>query len=471
MPTKRDVLQVFAKSKLIEISSNLGYKGLSVLTKDEIVSKLSRLRASSVEDILSLFKINELRFICTKLSLNPGGLSKQTLIDRIVGKDIVATPRKPKKAAPTRMVQPNEESSKVPPNPKSPPELIQATKLNKGHYPMNHSNHIEPEKHSWTKGNNFQAKANFIWQVADDILRGTFKQHEYGDVTLPFVVLRRLDCVFEDRKDAVIETYKQFKDKLQDPSPVLYKATGGLNFYNTSYYDLRRLAQDAGNIEMNFWNYVNGYSKNVRDIIDNFQIEKLVSRLAKNDLLFMMVDKFTEIDFHPDVVANHEMGYIFEELLRRFSEMSNETAGEHYTPREVIRLMVNLLFAEHQDELKGTGIIRTVFDPACGTGGMLTIAKDHILNDINPNVEIVMYGQESNEQTYAIAKSDVLIMGANADNIRLGSSFSRDGFQGNKFNFMLSNPPFGVSWKKEQGFINNEANDPNGRFLCRISRG
>jgi type I restriction enzyme M protein len=291
--------------------------------------------------------------------------------------------------------------------------------------------------------NNFQDKANFIWQVADDILRGTFKQHEYGDVILPFVVLRRLDCVLEDRKDDVISAHKQFADKLPDLTLVLLKATGGLNFYNTSVYDLRRLAQDAGNIELNFNNYINGYSKNVREIIENFQIDKIVTKLVKNDLLFMLVDKFTEVDLHPQKVSNHEMGYIFEELLRRFSEMSNETAGEHYTPREVIRLMVNVLFAEHKDELKGKGIIRTVFDPASGTGGMLTIAKDHIETRVNPDVEIVMFGQELNEQTYAIAKSDVLIMGAEADNIRLGSSFSEDQFKGKKFNFMLTNP----SWR------------------------
>jgi len=319
--------------------------------------------------------------------------------------------------------------------------------------------------------NNFQDKANFIWQVADDILRGSFKQHEYGDVILPFVVLRRLDCVLEEHKDAVIATYKEYKDVLPDPSQVLLHATNGLNFYNTSYYDLRRLAQDAGNIELNFNNYINGFSENVREMIDNFQIDKIVARLVKNDLMFMLVDKFTEIDLHPAVVANHEMGYIFEELLRRFSEMSNETAGEHYTPREVIRLMVNLLFAEHQEELKGRGIIRTVFDPACGTGGMLTIAKEHIRQNINPDVEIVMYGQELNEQTYAIAKSDVLIMGEEADNIRQGTSFSEDRFKGNKFNYMLSNPPFGVSWKKEQEFIKNEY---HGRFhagLPRVSDG
>ena len=178
----------------------------------------------------------------------------------------------------------------------------------------------------------------------------------------------------------------------------------------------------------------------------------------------------TEIDLHPESVSNHEMGYIFEELLRRFSEMSNETAGEHYTPREVIKLMVNLLFAEHKEELQGKGIIRTVYDPACGTGGMLTIAKEHIHNNINPNMDVVMYGQETNEQTYAISKSDILIMGENASNIVKGSSFSKDGFKGQQFNFMLSNPPFGVSWKKEQAFIKEEANDPNGRFHAGLPR-
>ncbi|MBN1573616.1 MAG: SAM-dependent DNA methyltransferase [Deltaproteobacteria bacterium] len=322
--------------------------------------------------------------------------------------------------------------------------------------------------------NNFQQKANFIWQVADDILRGSFKQHEYGDVILPFVVLRRLDCVLEERKDSVIHTYNEFKDKLPDLKQVLLKAAGGLNFYNTSVFDLYRLAQDAGNIELNFNNYINGYSDNVGEIIENFKIDKTVQKLAKNNLLFMLVDKFTEIDLHPKVVNNHEMGYIFEELLRRFSEMSNETAGEHYTPREVIRLMVNVLFAEHGDELKGKGIIRTVFDPACGTGGMLTFSKEYIQKNINPDVEIVMFGQELNDQTFAIAKSDVLIMGEEADNIRLGTSFSDDNFKGRRFNYMLTNPPFGVSWKKEREFITNESSNPNGRFhagLPRISDG
>jgi len=317
---------------------------------------------------------------------------------------------------------------------------------------------------------NFQEKANFIWQVADDILRGTFKQHEYGDVILPFVVLRRLDCVLEDSKDEVIETYNKLKHELDNPSVFLLKASGGKNFYNTSPYDLKRLSQDAKEIELNFNNYLNNYSENVRDIIENFQLDKIIRRLASNDLLFLMINKFTEIDLHPDKVSNHGMGYIFEELLRRFSEMSNETAGEHYTPREVIRLMVNLLFAEHKEELKIKGLIRTVYDPACGTGGMLTVAKDHVKNNINPDLDIILFGQQLNEQTYAIAKSDFLMLGEKEENIKQGNSFTQDKFKSNKFNFMLCNPPFGVSWKKDQNFIKNEANSPYGRFSAGLPR-
>jgi len=317
---------------------------------------------------------------------------------------------------------------------------------------------------------NFQDTANFIWQVADDILRGSFKQHEYGDVILPFVVLRRLDCVLEDKKDAVIAAHKKFHGKVPDLTPILLKSTGGLNFFNTSDYDLRRLAKDAKNIEINFNNYINGYSPNVREILENFNISKIVGKLVKNDYLFMLIDKFTEIDLHPDKVSNHEVSHIFEELLRRFSEMSNETAGEHYTPREVIRLMVSLMFAENKDELKGKGLIRSLYDPAGGTGGMVIIGKEYIQQNINPNVELVMYAQELNEQTYAIAKSDVLIMGEDADNIRQGNSFNEDKFKGNRFNYMLCNPPFGVSWKKEQDFIETEAADPNGRFFAGLPR-
>lgn len=318
----------------------------------------------------------------------------------------------------------------------------------------------------------FQDTANFIWQVADDILRGNFKNYEYGDVVLPFVVLRRIDCVLEATKDAVIAQHEQYKSVLDEGQlvPLLRQAAGNRPFYNTSRFDLRRLAQDAPNIEANFANYLSGYSPNVRDIVENFRLERTVTKLARNNLLFMLVDKFTEIDLHPDVVPNHEMGNIYEELLRRFSEMSNETAGDHYTPREVIRLMVNLMFAEHADDLQGKGLIRSVYDPAGGTGGMVIVAKEHIQRTINAAVQIDMYAQELNEQTYAIAKSDVLIMGENADNIREGNSFTEDRFKGHTFDYMFSNPPFGVSWKKEQRFIKNEASDPNGRFVAGLPR-
>ena len=320
--------------------------------------------------------------------------------------------------------------------------------------------------------NNFSEKANFIWTVADDILRGAFKAHEYGDVILPFVVLRRLDLVLEAKKDEVIKQFEQFKKSLDEERmiPVLRQAAGNINFYNHSFFDLRRLAQDSKNIELNFGNYLNGYSKNVREIIENFQLEKILTKLSKNDLLYQLVEKFAEVDLSPKSVTNHEMGYIFEELLRRFSEMSNETAGEHYTPREVIRLMVSLMFAEHKKDLKGKGIIRTVFDPACGTGGMLITAKDYIHSEITADLEVVMYGQELNEQTYAIAKSDVLIMSENAENIRQGNSFTQDKFKGQQFSYMLSNPPFGVSWAKEKNFIENEANQAHGRFSAGTPR-
>jgi type I restriction enzyme M protein len=316
-----------------------------------------------------------------------------------------------------------------------------------------------------------QDNANFIWQVADDILRGSFRPHEYGDTILPFVVLRRLDCVLEKNKDKVLEAHTKYKDKLPDLRQVLLKASE-VNFYNTSKFDLQRLKQDAQHIELNFRNYVNGYSKNVYDILENFQIDKVVEKLVKNKSLFLVVDKFTEIDLHPDKVSNHEMGYIFEELIRRFNEQANETAGDHFTPREVIKLMVNVLFAEHQDELKGKGIIRNLFDPACGTGGMLTIAKEHIHEKINPKAEIITYGQEINPQSFAIAKADTLIVNEKdeADNIRFGNSLTEDRFISNKFDFMLSNPPFGVSWKKEQEFVENESANPNGRFFAGTPR-
>ena len=320
---------------------------------------------------------------------------------------------------------------------------------------------------------NYQELANLVWNVADDVLRGLFKPHEYGDITLPFLVLRRLDCILDEdeRKEKAIRTYNQFNGKVSEDllPPIILKETN-TSFYNTSRYDLSRLKEDPNNIHLNFENYIGGFSKDVRDIIENFNLDRFIERLHKNNRLFIFCDKFTEVDLHPDKVDNHTMGQVFEELLRRFSEMSNETSGEHYTPRDVVRLLVSLLFAEHGEDLRGQGVIRSIFDPCCGTGGMLTIGKEYFREHINPFADLRLLGQELNAQTYAICKSDMLITGENPDAIQLGSSLSNDRFQGQRFDYMITNPPFGVSWKSDEGAVKAEAQNANGRFSAGTPR-
>ncbi len=320
---------------------------------------------------------------------------------------------------------------------------------------------------------NYQELANLVWNVADDVLRGLFKQHEYGDITLPFLVLRRLDCILDedDRKDKAIQIYNQFKDQVPEEAlpPIILREINA-SFYNTSQYDLSRLTEDPTNIHLNFKNYLNGFSQDVRDIIDNFNLDHFIEQLHKNDRLFIFCDKFTEVDLHPNKVDNHTMGQVFEELLRKFSEMSNETSGEHYTPRDVVRLLVSLLFAEHSEDLRGHGVIRSIFDPCCGTGGMLTIGKEYFREQINPDADIRLLGQELNAQTYAICKSDMLITGEDPDSIRHGSSLSDDKFQGQRFDYMITNPPFGVSWKSDEAVVKAEAQTATGRFSAGTPR-
>ena len=320
---------------------------------------------------------------------------------------------------------------------------------------------------------NYQELANLVWNVADDVLRGLFKPHEYGDITLPFLVLRRLDCILDgdERKEKAINTYNEFKDKVSEEMlpPIILRAVN-TSFYNTSQYDLSRLTEDPTNIRLNFENYLNGFNQDVRDIIENFNLDGFIERLDRNNRLFIFCDKFTEIDLHPDKVDNHTMGQVFEELLRRFSEMSNETSGEHYTPRDVVRLLVSLLFAEHREDLRGQGVIRSIFDPCCGTGGMLTVGKEYFREQINPNADIRLLGQELNAQTYAICKSDMLIIGEDPNNIRHGSSLSNDRFQGQRFDYMITNPPFGVSWKSDEAAVKADAQTTTGRFSAGTPR-
>ncbi|MCE3018012.1 MAG: N-6 DNA methylase [Pirellula sp.] len=318
-----------------------------------------------------------------------------------------------------------------------------------------------------------QNLSSFIWSVAD-LLRGDYKQSEYGKVILPFTVLRRLDCVLESTKDAVLKEKEKRDAAGINPEPFLLKKAG-LLFYNTSPLDIKKLMGDQDNIAENMYSYIQAFSPAVRDIFECFDFHTQVQRLAKANLLYLVTEKFANIDLHPEVVSNEQMGHVFEELIRKFAELSNETAGEHFTPREVIRLMVNLLFIEDDDALTKPGIVRSLYDPTAGTGGMLSVAEDH-LSSQNPDARLVMFGQELNGESYAICKADMLIKGQDISNIIHGNTLSEDGLPGKQFDYMLSNPPFGVEWKKIEKEIKKEHEQQgfNGRFgpgLPRVSDG
>lgn len=309
---------------------------------------------------------------------------------------------------------------------------------------------------------NFSQKTSMIWNIAD-ILRGGWKQHEYQDVILPFVVLKRLDAILEPAKAKVLEQHNQWKGKIKDIEPILKKASGA-EFFNVSPYDFHKLTEDPNNIAKNFNQYLKDYSENIRDIIEKFDFHKQLERLEGGNLLYLIIQELNKVDLHPDKVDNHQMGLIFEELLRKFSEMSNETAGEHYTPRDVIKIMVQILLSPDAKELNKPHVIKKIYDPAAGTGGMLTVAKDYILENINPKADIYLYGQELNSVTYAMAKSDLLIKGEDPNLIRGGekdhskaSTLSNDQFFGEVFDYGLSNPPYGVDWKKDKDFVEREA--------------
>ncbi len=317
--------------------------------------------------------------------------------------------------------------------------------------------------------------ANFIWSVAD-LLRGDYKQADYGKVILPFTVLRRLDCVLEPTKQKVLDFIenKAKAMKLKNLEPVLNKIAG-LSFHNTSKYTFQKLKEEPNNVAANLKSFINGFSANGLEIIEYFNFGEHITRLDEANLLFMVLKRFAAMDLHPQAVSPMEMGYVFEELIRKFSELSNETAGEHFTPREVIKLMVNVLFLNDRDMLTKKGIVKTIYDPACGTGGMLSVAEEYI-KELNPDAKPVVFGQEINPESYAICKSDMLIKGQDVSNIKFGNSFTIDGLEGEQFDYMLSNPPFGVEWKKVQTHIEKEhaVKGYAGRFgagLPRISDG
>lgn len=312
--------------------------------------------------------------------------------------------------------------------------------------------------------------ANFIWGVAD-LLRGDYKQADYGKVILPLTVLRRLDCVLEPTKEKVLEFYenKLPKLKVRNVEPMLNRVAQQ-PFYNTSKFTFHTLLADANQLAANLSHYINGFSASGRELIEYFNFNAQIMRLDEADLLYLVVLRFAQIDLHPQVVSNMEMGYIFEELIRKFSELSNETAGEHFTPREVIRLMVTLLLLNDQEMLSTPGIVKTIYDPACGTGGMLSVAEDYILS-LNSAAKPVVFGQEINPESYAICKSDMLIKGQRVSNIKFGNTFTSDELAGETFDYMLSNPPFGVSWKKVERQIKKEHERKElGRFAAGLPR-
>jgi type I restriction enzyme M protein len=312
--------------------------------------------------------------------------------------------------------------------------------------------------------NNFQEKVDFIWSVAN-LLRGDYKQSEYQKVILPLTVLRRLDCVTEPTKDEVLQKYEELEEQgVENVAPALERVSGQ-NVYNTSEYTFEKLCEEPEQIDSNLRYYINSFDEDTQEVLEKFDFGHQIDRLEDADLLYQVVRKFREIDLHPDKVPNEEMGYIYEELIRKFSELSNETAGEHFTPREVIRLMVNLIFDEDDDALTQPGIVRTLYDPACGTGGMLSVAEDYI-RELNQEANLHVYGQELNPESYAVCNSDMLIKGQDPDNIVYGNSFSNDGFPSRNFDYMLSNPPFGVSWDKVEKEVKQEHEEQGyaGRF-------
>jgi type I restriction enzyme M protein len=312
--------------------------------------------------------------------------------------------------------------------------------------------------------------ADFIWSVAD-LLRGDYKQSEYGKVILPLTVIRRLDCVLEPTKDAVLAKYKQLSGKVENVETPL-QIVADQQFYNVSPLTFTKLLDDPSSIADSLSLYIGGFSEAAKDIIDKFDFGTQVDRLRKANLLYRVVGKFAEVDLHPEAVSNIEMGYLYEELIRKFSELSNETAGEHFTPREVIRLMVNLLFIDDEDDvLTKPGIVKTLCDPACGTGGMLSVAEDH-LRALNPEARLEVFGQELNAETYAVCRSDMMLKGQDASHIAYGNSFSEDHHEEEHFDYLLANPPFGVEWKKVQDEVRNEAETKgfSGRFGAGLPR-
>ncbi len=318
-----------------------------------------------------------------------------------------------------------------------------------------------------------QSISALIWSTAD-LLRGDYKQSDYGKIILPFTLLRRLECVLEPTRDDVLAENEARKN-LGIPMEQFLTRKSGHSFYNTSKYTLTKLMSDPSNISQNLESYINDFSPNAREIFEKYEFTTQIDKLNEANLLYLIIEKFATVDLHPDTISNHAMGIVFEELIRKFAEQSNETAGEHFTPRDIIRLTTSLLFSTDDDVLTKKGIVRSLYDPTAGTGGFLSSGSEY-LHELNSDATLVTFGQELNGESYAICKADMMIKGVQVENIKHGNTLSDDQLGENKFDYMLSNPPFGVEWKKVEKIVKAENAEQgyNGRFgagLPRVSDG
>ncbi|KIG14291.1 Type I restriction-modification system, DNA-methyltransferase subunit M [Enhygromyxa salina] len=443
-PTKRSALRTLAKPRLAALVEQFAIDISPRSAGAKLVDALARARKLSFAELLHELSRDELKQICRAHDLDDSGRSKDPIIARILAGAEPPSASVPAQIEPAPAPAPRP-SAKAPPMPTPTPPPAAVAEA--------------PREFK-----SFSEIAGFIWSVAD-LLRGDFKAHEYGQVILPFTVLRRLDLILAPTREAVWKADTQYADKPEAiRERMLLRASGNVGFYNRSLFDFDRLTA-AGPYGDNFINYVNGFSKNVREILEQFRFTEQLERLDKNDLLLLVAQKFAGVNLHPDQVSNAAMGSIFEELIRKFAEQSNETAGEHFTPREVIRFMVELLFIEDEQQLGTPQLIRTLYDPACGTGGMLSVAEEHLLAR-NPEAQLRVYGQELNPESYAICRADMLIKGDDAEHIKLGNSFSDDGHKDLRVDYLLSNPPFGVDWSKAADVVKaeHETLGARGRF-------
>jgi type I restriction enzyme M protein len=482
MPEKRQVLDQLKRDELIAAADRFDVYVFDRRVRRMLVDALTDAKAVPLAGILGDLSRDRLLELCRALDLDDSGRTKAAFIERLASAPVAARPRAGKSNG-----KPAKVNGKPTPKPAGKPasgsnghrpERPRGTSAHAVERPRQLTFTIDapapaaavpagppsarlPRRASMSSGEHIQKfqsfgeASNFLWSIAD-LLRGDYKQHDYGKVILPFTVLRRLDCVLADTKEEVLARYHKLSGgSIKNLEPILNRVTG-VSFHNISKLDFARLRGDDTHIAANLISYIEGFSENIREIfIERFKLQDQIQRLDDANLLYLVVKRFAEVDLHPSAVSNHMMGSIFEDLIRRFAEQSNETAGEHFTPREVIRLMVNLLFMEDDAVLRRKGVVKTLFDPACGTGGMLSVAEDY-LYEINPDAQLEVFGQELNDESYAICKADMLLRAENPGNIALGNSFSQDGHVGRRFDYMLSNPPFGVEWKKVEKQVRDE---------------